>query len=627
TFGKLGNQRESQQPREDTNSSSVSTSVPQPATAGSLGMDLAAAVEVNIMTTSPIKIQTGVKGPIMINGQTVGGLLLGRSSAFMMGLFVLLGVIDADYTGEIMIMAHTPFPPIRIQQGQRIAQLVPLPQLSKGIVPAHDVKRGKGGFGSTGGIALLTLDLSTRPKKTVELRYREQKCTLTALLDTGADSSIISPQSWPQGWPVQASTSTITGVGGMTLASKSPLLTVVIGNRRLNAVFSIVQLPPTVQCLVGRDILTQLGIVLTNEQPFTELQIQQIQNELHKHHLVIAPEKIQHTTPWKYLGWTLTEQIITPQKLNCHTEITTLQDAQKLLGDLQWLRPVVGIPNELLEALRPLLKGTDPAQPVTLTVSQQKILQQITDCVTQGQLRQRSPDLPIDFSVWLGSQYLIGALTQQLKKTGEHWVLEWISPPLQQQKTLLQKIEVLSALIKKGRKRTLQVTGEEPSVIYLPIQKDSLQWYLSQSEELQEALLGATSTIVTTNKTMAPLQWMGTQNWMVKPKREKGPIPNATTVYTDAGKKSRIAAVTWQEKDVWNYKILQAASSDTLQTLELLAVVRAMLNFKGPLNVVTDSLYVAGVVERIEDAAMRQVQSGSLPVGPNQRLGRKLNLQ
>ncbi|RLV82495.1 hypothetical protein DV515_00016587, partial [Chloebia gouldiae] len=99
---------------------------------------------------------------------------------------------------------------------------------------------------------------------------------------------------------------------------------------------------------------------------------------------------------------------------------------------------------------------------------------------------------------------------------------------------------------------------------------------------------------------------------MVKPKREKGPIPNATTVYTDAGKKSRTAAVTWQEKDVWNYKILQAASSDTLQTLELLAVVWAMVNFKGPLNVVTDSLYVAGVVERIEDAAIRQVQNQRL---------------
>ncbi|NXX52000.1 PO113 protein, partial [Tricholaema leucomelas] len=65
---------------------------------------------------------------------------------------------------------------------------------------------------------------------------------------------------------------------------------------------------------------------------------------------------------WKYLGWILTEQTVTPQKLQFHHNITTLHDAQKLLGDLQWLRPIVGIPNELIDQLRPLLKGTDPTQ-------------------------------------------------------------------------------------------------------------------------------------------------------------------------------------------------------------------------------------------------------------------------
>ncbi|NXF28226.1 PO113 protein, partial [Rhodinocichla rosea] len=66
---------------------------------------------------------------------------------------------------------------------------------------------------------------------------------------------------------------------------------------------------------------------------------------------------------WKYLGWTLTNQIVTPQKLQLNIGIQTLHDAQRLLGDLQWLRPIVGIPNELLDELRPLLKGTDLAQP------------------------------------------------------------------------------------------------------------------------------------------------------------------------------------------------------------------------------------------------------------------------
>ncbi|NXA57684.1 POK9 protein, partial [Nothocercus julius] len=102
----------------------------QSATAGSLGLDLAAAVDVTLYTHRPTRIPTEIKEPIVINGHRLGALLLGRSSASVMGLFVLPGVIDADYTGEIQIMAHTPYPPLKIGQGQRIAQLVPLPQLT-----------------------------------------------------------------------------------------------------------------------------------------------------------------------------------------------------------------------------------------------------------------------------------------------------------------------------------------------------------------------------------------------------------------------------------------------------------------------------------------------------------------
>ncbi|NXE71522.1 POK18 protein, partial [Calcarius ornatus] len=55
--------------------------------------------------------------------------------------------------------------------------------------------------------------------------------------------------------------------------------------------------------------------------------------------------------PWKYLGWKITDQHIQPQKLTIMIDLQTLHDAQRLLGDLQWLRPVIGIPNEYLEEL------------------------------------------------------------------------------------------------------------------------------------------------------------------------------------------------------------------------------------------------------------------------------------
>lgn len=68
----------------------------------------------------------------------MGALLLGRSSASMMGLFVLPGVIDADFTGEIQVMVHTPFPPIQITKGQRIAQLIPLEQTMRALSPHQE---------------------------------------------------------------------------------------------------------------------------------------------------------------------------------------------------------------------------------------------------------------------------------------------------------------------------------------------------------------------------------------------------------------------------------------------------------------------------------------------------------
>ncbi|NXO81365.1 POK9 protein, partial [Sitta europaea] len=264
--GKRTEQRE-RPPRSDTSSghspsNSSNASNLQPATAGSLGLDLAIVEDIDLLTSAPHKLPTDVNGPLIINNATVGALVFGRSSASMMGLIVLPGVIDADYTGTIYVMAYTLAPPIRISKGTRIAQLVPLPQLTKTMSPVSHDKRMDKGFGSTGGIAMLTLDLSSRPKKKVTIMYQDSNCTLTGLLDTGADCSIVDPAFWPENWPLLASTTAVTGVGGLTLAKKSPTVTVCIDGKIVNCVLSIVPLPDKVQCLIGRDVLAQIGMVL-----------------------------------------------------------------------------------------------------------------------------------------------------------------------------------------------------------------------------------------------------------------------------------------------------------------------------------------------------------------------------
>jgi len=298
--------------------------------------------------------------------------------------------------------------------------------------------------------------------------------------------------------------------------------------------------------------------------------------------LVLAPEKVQETSPWKFLGWKITDSTIQPQKLTIQSDIKTLNDAQKLLGDLQWIRPVVGIPNELLNPLRPLLKGTDPASKVTLSEKQQEILQQIASLITTSVTHRRISDKPLDLTVLCGSKCLMGAITQQKIKTGEKGgetvVLEWIAPPLQPRRKIQEKIATLAELVKKGRNRILQVDGVPPNIIWLPMKPGDLEWYIQNSEELQAALLQDGATIVAKTLQSTALTWMENQGWITKPKRSSIPLKNAVTVFTDAGKRSRTAAVTWKDEYGWKHQILQAQDKDITDIRERVDKTLFVLN-------------------------------------------------
>lgn len=65
-----------------------------------------------------------------------------------------VGVIDADYRGEVMVALHNhSAAPQTIDQGERVAQLLLMPYLTAVYEQAEDLTatdRGAGGFGSTG---------------------------------------------------------------------------------------------------------------------------------------------------------------------------------------------------------------------------------------------------------------------------------------------------------------------------------------------------------------------------------------------------------------------------------------------------------------------------------------------
>ncbi|XP_031218518.1 uncharacterized protein LOC116085231 [Mastomys coucha] len=200
--------RESRQRTESGEMANISPSErPRRATADSAGLDLHSTTRLILTPQMGVQlIETDFKGPL--EPDTVG-LLLGRSSSALRGLIVHPGVIDPDYTGVVKIMVASPHGITAISPGDRIAQLVILLSLHDRYV-ARDQDRGKGGFGSTGtDLIFLSLDLDQCP--VLELKVDGKK--ILGLLDTGADRSIIAKKDWPSGWPVQASSQTLQGLG------------------------------------------------------------------------------------------------------------------------------------------------------------------------------------------------------------------------------------------------------------------------------------------------------------------------------------------------------------------------------------------------------------------------------
>ena len=119
--------------------------IPTRASKRSAGLDLYSSIDVYIEVGSMKKINTGICVSLPENSY---GSIRDKSSA--KGLLTLGGVIDNDYTGEIIIIMTSLIEQIKIKQGQKIAQLIVsnimYPEIKLGKF-LKSTKRNDKGFG------------------------------------------------------------------------------------------------------------------------------------------------------------------------------------------------------------------------------------------------------------------------------------------------------------------------------------------------------------------------------------------------------------------------------------------------------------------------------------------------
>jgi dUTP pyrophosphatase len=120
------------------------------------GADLVTAIDVEIAPGERVVVPTGTAIALP---EGYAGFVHPRSGLAArsgIGIVNAPGTIDAGYRGEIKVILinHDPATPVRLQRGDRIAQLVVQRVEQVEFVPVDslsDSERGEGGHGSTGG--------------------------------------------------------------------------------------------------------------------------------------------------------------------------------------------------------------------------------------------------------------------------------------------------------------------------------------------------------------------------------------------------------------------------------------------------------------------------------------------
>ncbi len=127
--------------------------VPSRQTTGATGYDLHACLDAPIeVGTLPVRVPCGIA---VAAPEGADVQVRGRSGLSARGVMVVLGTVDADYRGELMVTLYR-LPgadPLTIEDGDRIAQLViarAAPVAWREVENLDDTARGAGGHGSTG---------------------------------------------------------------------------------------------------------------------------------------------------------------------------------------------------------------------------------------------------------------------------------------------------------------------------------------------------------------------------------------------------------------------------------------------------------------------------------------------
>lgn len=199
---------------------------------------------------------------------------------------------------------------------------------------------------------------------------------------------------------------------------------------------------------------------------------------LAKKGLQIAPNKVQLKDPYTYLGFELRGPLVHTQKAQLRTDhLTSLNDFQKLLGDINWMRPYLKLTMGELKPLFDLLKGdSNPNSSRSLTSEAKAALAKVETAIGQQF---------VTFIDYAKPLLLVICATPHTP-TGVFWQtgpLMWIHLPSTPKKIIMPYYAIVAELIILGREHRRRYFGKEPDTIIQPYPKDQINWLFQTTED------------------------------------------------------------------------------------------------------------------------------------------------
>ncbi|NXP39442.1 POK8 protein, partial [Leiothrix lutea] len=311
----------------------------------------------------------------------------------------------------------------------------------------------------------------------------------------------------------------------------------------------------------------------------------------------LQEDKVQRMPPWKYLDSQITARTIVPQKLEIECNLKTLADLHSLCGSLNWVRPWLDLTNEDLAPLFNLLNGErELVSPRELTPEGKTAIKKVQKALSERQAHRCKPNVPFHFIVLGKLPHLHDLIFQWIEGQRDSLlIIEWVFLSHQRSKTITKPQKLIAQLIRKARVRLLT--------------KEMFEHLLQGNASLQLFLNSYTGQILV----HAQSHKLFNEEFHLIPREKRSRRPlKALTMFTDASGASHNLVMTWRNPQTQHWEADVEFVEGSPQAAELATVVRAFEKFSEPINLVTNSAYVAGVVSRAEQAVLKKIENEHL---------------